>query len=64
VDSAQVDGLPRPESAAFSGRPITPVVLARPTKGKPCEVTGPRPRATPSSGPGGYLSPTSPQSLS
>jgi hypothetical protein len=40
MDSAPVD-----ESAAFSGRPVPPVVLAWPTKGWPCEVTGPRPRA-------------------
>jgi hypothetical protein len=60
VDSARADGLPRPESA-FSGRPTPPVVLARPTKGWPCEVTGQRPPREaflPSSGPGGYLSPT------
>jgi hypothetical protein len=49
VDSAQVDGLSGPESATFSGRPILPVVLAQPTKGRPCEVTSPRPRVRPSS---------------
>jgi hypothetical protein len=48
TDSARADGLPWPESAAFSGRPTPPVVLARPTKGWSCEVTGPRPRARPS----------------
>jgi hypothetical protein len=48
VDSAQVDGLPRLESVNFSGRPTPPVALARPTKGWPYEVTGPRPRARPS----------------
>jgi hypothetical protein len=58
VDSARVDGLPGLESVNFSGWPIPPVALARPTKGWPCEVTGPRPRARPSSEHGGYLSPT------
>jgi hypothetical protein len=42
------DGSPGPESASFSGRPIPPVILTRPTKGWPCEVAGPRPRARPS----------------
>jgi hypothetical protein len=49
ADSARADGMPGPESAAFSGQPIPPVVLARPMKGRPCKVTGPRPRARPSS---------------
>jgi hypothetical protein len=48
VDSARVDGLLGLESVAFSGRPILPVAIARPTKGWPCGVTGPRPRARPS----------------
>jgi hypothetical protein len=48
MDSAQVDGLPGPKSVAILGRPVPPVILARPTKGWPCEVTGPRARARPS----------------
>jgi hypothetical protein len=31
----------------FSGQPIPSVPLARPTKGWPCGVTGPSPRARP-----------------
>jgi hypothetical protein len=42
------DGSPGPESASFSGRSILPVILTRPTKGWPCEVADPRPRARPS----------------
>jgi hypothetical protein len=42
---ARADGLTGLKSIAFSGQPIPPVALARPTKGWPCEVTGPRPRA-------------------
>jgi hypothetical protein len=48
ADIARVDELPGPESAAFSSRPTPPIVLARPTKGWSCEVTGPRPHARPS----------------
>jgi hypothetical protein len=48
MDSARIDGLPRLESVAFSGRPILPVALAQPTKEWPCGVTGLRPRARPS----------------
>jgi hypothetical protein len=48
ADSARADGLPGLESATFSGQPTSPVVLARPTKGWPYEVTGPRPHARPS----------------
>jgi hypothetical protein len=47
LDSARFDVLLGLESVAFSGRPISPVALAQPTKGWPCEVTGPRPRARP-----------------
>jgi hypothetical protein len=45
LDSAWFDGLLGLESVAFSGRPIPPIALARPTKGWPCGVTSPRPRA-------------------
>jgi hypothetical protein len=48
LDSARVDGLSGLEFVAFSGRPISPVVVARPTQGWPCGVTGLRPRARPS----------------
>jgi hypothetical protein len=48
VDSSRVNGLFGLVSVAFSGRPIPPVALARPTKGWPCGVTGPWPRARPS----------------
>jgi hypothetical protein len=48
VDSTRVDELPGPEFVAFSGQPIPPVALARPTKGRPGGVTGLRPRTRPS----------------
>lgn len=47
MDSTRVDRLPGLESVNFSGRPIPPVALARPTKGWPCGVTSLRPRARP-----------------
>jgi hypothetical protein len=47
LDSARFDGMHGLESVAFSGRPIPLVALARPVKGWPCGVTGPRPRARP-----------------
>jgi hypothetical protein len=47
LDSARFDGLLGLESVAFSGRPIPPIALARPTKGWPCRLTGLRPHARP-----------------
>jgi hypothetical protein len=48
MDSARVHRFLGLESVNFSSWPILQVVLARPTKGWPCELTGPRPRARPS----------------
>jgi hypothetical protein len=48
MDSARVNGLLGLESIAFSGRPIPPMALARPTKGWPCGITGSWPRVRPS----------------
>jgi hypothetical protein len=48
LDSARVDGLLGLDYVAFSGRPIPPVALARPTKGWPYGVTSTWPRAMPS----------------
>jgi hypothetical protein len=42
------NGLPGPGSTSFLCRPTPPVVLSRPTKGWPCEVTDPKPLARPS----------------
>jgi hypothetical protein len=50
-----------PEPTSFLRRPIPPVVLPWPTKEWPSEITGFkafRRAFLPSSGPGGYLSPT------
>jgi hypothetical protein len=47
LDSARFDRLLGLEFVAFLGQPIPPIALARPTKGWPCEVTGPRPRTRP-----------------
>jgi hypothetical protein len=43
--SARFDGPSGPESIAFLGRPIPPVVFTRPTKRWPCGVTGLWPHA-------------------
>jgi hypothetical protein len=48
VDSARVDRLFGLEFFAFSGRPIPPIALARPTKGWAYGVTDPWPRTRPS----------------
>jgi hypothetical protein len=65
--SKRFDGPSGPESIAFSDRPIPQVVFCLTHEEMVLQGNWPeasRKDLSPSSGPGGYLSPTSPQSLS
>jgi hypothetical protein len=44
----EFDELLGPRPVSFPRRPIPPVVLPWPTKGWPCEITGPKPLLRPS----------------